>query len=143
VEVIKSSISTTVLSSFFLGSEFIDVIAHGLPSLFGGNETGDNTEESGKEIGGKDCARVPSCILFGLATFRLQGSKYNVYIAERDRNDERAGNEIDCLEEDEEKTDTNKDGKLDVRYFIFKEMGNLRYRLGCFLHAKLRPIGKC
>jgi hypothetical protein len=37
---------------------------------------------------------------------------YQEYIAERDRNDEGAGNEIDCLEEDEEKTDTNKDGKL-------------------------------
>jgi hypothetical protein len=47
-----------------------------------------------------------------ISSFSFAGSKYQVYIAERDRKDERAGNEINCLEEDEEKTDTNKDGKL-------------------------------
>jgi hypothetical protein len=47
-----------------------------------------------------------------ISNISFAGSMYQEYIAERDRNDEGPGNEIDCLEEDEEKTDTNKDGKL-------------------------------
>jgi hypothetical protein len=42
----SSSISASVLSSLFLGSDLIDVIAHRLPSIFRGDETGENAEES-------------------------------------------------------------------------------------------------